>query len=409
MPTMRAWRLLAADHLAPAARRDAEIDHALAPRSSRSARPARSACRRPGCDSPPPWRAHIRIVELAFEPARRRRRPLARGLHPLAPAALHPCSLQLQFVRHQRAQYTLAYAPIGDAQPLGGPQIDNHFEDRAARHDEIGALGPDAGEFRARLGNRCPASRWLRSRIAWPVRSARRPRGDHSWADPGGGWRASSPCPRCRAGARAGARARAAFRRRARRHRRRAPASAHRPRATRLVVADMRLAFGQRDHAPGREYQSSMLGAVALLLLEQDQFGRAAADIEDQAPAHAGLEQGLAAADGEPRLLLGGDDLEPDAGLGVHALDEVAPVDGAAAGFGRDRADQGDVRRRNLSAQIASAATARSIAASDSRPRRPALRPAGRSAKRHRRRRSRRPAGRAISSRQLLVPRSSAA
>ena len=45
---------------------------------------------------------------------------------------------------------------------------------------------------------------------------------------------------------------------------------------------------------------------------------------------------------GKARLLFGGDDLEADAGLAPDPLDEMAAVDRAAAGLGRDRAGEGD-------------------------------------------------------------------
>jgi hypothetical protein len=56
----------------------------------------------------------------------------------------------------------------------------------------------------------------------------------------------------------------------------------------------------------------------------------------------ARLEQPVAAEHGEPRLLLGRDDLEDDSGFLPHPFDELAAVDGAAAGFGGDRAGEGD-------------------------------------------------------------------
>ena len=100
------------------------------------------------------------------------------------------------------------------------------------------------------------------------------------------------------------------------------------------------LALGQRDHAPGRAPPAFDPG-LALVGVDQHQFGRAAANVEDQGRAVAGLEQPVAAEHGEPRLLLRRDDLEADAGLAPHPLDEMAAVDGAAAGLGRDRAGRG--------------------------------------------------------------------
>ena len=78
-------------------------------------------------------------------------------------------------------------------------------------------------------------------------------------------------------------------------------------------------------------------------MVDQHQFGRAAADVEDQRRAAAGLEQFVAAEHGEPRFLLGRDDFEHHAGLAADAVGEVAAVARAAARLGRDRARQGDV------------------------------------------------------------------
>ena len=96
------------------------------------------------------------------------------------------------------------------------------------------------------------------------------------------------------------------------------------------------LAVGQRNHAPGRAPPASD-ARFASVGVDQDELGRAAADVEDQGRAVAGLEQPVAAEHGKPRLFLGRDDLEADAGLAPHPLDEVAAVDRAAAGLGGDR------------------------------------------------------------------------
>ena len=84
-------------------------------------------------------------------------------------------------------------------------------------------------------------------------------------------------------------------------------------------------AFGERDDAPGR----APPGADSwrpLLLVDQHQLGRAAADIEDQRRAVAGLEELVAAKDGKPRLFRRLDDVERDAGLVADALGEIAPL-----------------------------------------------------------------------------------
>ena len=112
-----------------------------------------------------------------------------------------------------------------------------------------------------------------------------------------------------------------------------------------------------------------MICGTAVGLVDQHQLGRAAADVEDQRRAVAGLEQEVAAEHGEPRFLLRRDDVEHDAGLAPHPLDEIAAVDGAAAGLGRDRARR--ARRCGASAsrrRPRARATARSIASCAERP-----------------------------------------
>ena len=82
-----------------------------------------------------------------------------------------------------------------------------------------------------------------------------------------------------------------------------------------------------------------------------------------------GSQQLVAAEHGQPRFFLRGDDIERDAGLVADPLGEIAAVDGPAACFGGDRRATakhcgGAVFRR----RSPSAATARSIASSDSLP-----------------------------------------
>ena len=166
------------------------------------------------------------------------------------------------------------------------------------------------------------------------------------------------------------------------------------------------LAFGQRDDAPRRAPPGAD-PRRALLLVDQHQLGRAAADVEDQRRPIAGLEQLVAAQDGEPRFLRGLDDVEHDAGLVAHPLGELAAVGGTAAGFGGDRA-----RERDVAAPAACRRRRRVH-----RPRGPSPRPTVRRVRERPspRRTIREKAsmtvkppsvGRAISRRQLLVPRS---
>ena len=101
------------------------------------------------------------------------------------------------------------------------------------------------------------------------------------------------------------------------------------------------LALGQRYDAPGRA-PPAFDPRLAAVGVDQHQLGRAAANVEDQGRAVARLEQAVAAEHRQPRFLLGRDDLEADAGLAPHPLDELAAVDRAAAGLGGDRAGEAD-------------------------------------------------------------------
>ena len=118
-----------------------------------------------------------------------------------------------------------------------------------------------------------------------------------------------------------------------------------------------------------------------------------------------------AAGDRQPRLGLAVDDLELEPGLALDAGEELAAVLGRAAGLGGDQPRARD--RRGCAAcraQIFSASTARSMAGSLRRP--VADRPSPSRTMRENASTTRNwPAvsARATSSRQLLVPRSSAA
>ena len=102
------------------------------------------------------------------------------------------------------------------------------------------------------------------------------------------------------------------------------------------------LALGQRHHAPRRRPPGDDAGRF-LAMVDQHQFGRSAADVENQRRPAAGLEQFVTAQYGEPRFFLGRDDLERDPGLVAHPVDEFLAIFGTAARLGRDRARQGDV------------------------------------------------------------------
>ena len=144
--------------------------------------------------------------------------------------------------------------------------------------------------------------------------------------------------------------------------------------------------------------------------VDPDQFGRPAADVEDQQLLGLDIDQRRTAGHGQPRLLLRRDDIQRQPGLAVDPAHEIAAVGGAATGFGGHNpvvadpvvADLARTDAQRLDRPVlcrigqkvgaldplAQACTARLKASTTSKPC---------------------PCGRATRSRQLLVPRSSAA
>jgi hypothetical protein len=156
------------------------------------------------------------------------------------------------------------------------------LEDRAARHHQIGALGADAwqggalGEVLAGEIGADPPHR--RGRHDQPVdrRAVVAGRGRDAR------WRASSPCRWCRAAGDA----RHPRQRSANGAKLSATSAAHpriSRRATLRTLAGASI-FGQRDHAPRRAVPVEH-GRHGRPGIDQHQFGRAAANVEDQVPA----------------------------------------------------------------------------------------------------------------------------
>ena len=90
----------------------------------------------------------------------------------------------------------------------------------------------------------------------------------------------------------------------------------------------------------GIDIQALMRGAAFVLgriALDPDQFGRAAADVEQDGAPPLGIEQRRAADHGQRRLGLAVDHFEPDAGLGRDPIPKAVGVRRRAAGFGRDQ------------------------------------------------------------------------
>ena len=135
-------------------------------------------------------------------------RPGFSGFLVMAALPVPPVAPPDAVVGHQFAQYALAQAAVGDAQPLRRPHRADRLQDGAAGQHQIGAVGADAGIGDALPEN--PSRAVFRScgrRCRGPS-TARRRGGGRSAPGRDGRRPASSPCPRCRAGGIAGWRAR---------------------------------------------------------------------------------------------------------------------------------------------------------------------------------------------------------
>ena len=200
------------------------------------------------------------------------------------------------------------------------------------------------------------------------------------------------------------------------------PCGQHRRRNGRSLAGSLAhpLVGGDADHGPssasrpslsvsdttphGALHQSRMRGH-AFVLVDQHQLGRAAADVEDQRRAVAGLEQFVAAEHRQPRLLLRRDDVEHDAGLAQTRSMKSRPFSARRQASVATERDRRTLRRRSFSAQTEAprprgpsrrrklCRSSQALAEpNDARKASMTMKPAS--------------LGRAISSRQLLVPRS---
>ena len=100
------------------------------------------------------------------------------------------------------------------------------------------------------------------------------------------------------------------------------------------------------------------------IAFDPDQFGRPAADIEQDGAASIRIDQRRTTDHRQRRLGLAVDDFKPYAGLGGDAVAKTFRIRGGAAGFGRDQPQPSGLARSILSRQTLKAAIARSIAAS---------------------------------------------
>ena len=106
------------------------------------------------------------------------------------------------------------------------------------------------------------------------------------------------------------------------------------------------MTLGQRDDADRqRGPVGDVVGKAAEAILadaDDGDFRRAAADIEKHDGTRFASDQRRAAGYGKPRFGLAVDDLELEAGLGHHALEEGLAICGLTAGFGRDQPHAAD-------------------------------------------------------------------
>ena len=90
-----------------------------------------------------------------------------------------------------------------------------------------------------------------------------------------------------------------------------------------------------RGEPAGAERQRD--GGVGFLVDAVRDLQGAAADVEDQQLSGRPAEPAAGGEEGEPGLLLAGEDLEVDAGLGLHAGEDLVGVGGLAHRGGRER------------------------------------------------------------------------
>ncbi|CAH2599858.1 protein of unknown function [Rhodovastum atsumiense] len=108
------------------------------------------------------------------------------------------------------------------------------------------------------------------------------------------------------------------------------------------VVGAAGEAFGQGHHAHRQGDIADQFRAAGVGQAHPGQFGRAAADVEQQGATAAAAQQRGATFQREFRFFPAGDDVDGKSGFLAHAVEELRPVIGAAAGLGGDGADSAD-------------------------------------------------------------------
>ena len=102
-------------------------------------------------------------------------------------------------------------------------------------------------------------------------------------------------------------------------------------------VLGVRRVAGQPARGEAARAERQRDGRVGLLVDAVRDLQGAAADVEDEQLAGRPAEPAAGGEEGEPGLLGAGEDLELDAGLGLHAREDVVGVAGLAHGGGRER------------------------------------------------------------------------
>ena len=145
-------------HLAPAAGRGAQIEHARAGFEEMVLVVDLGELERGARAQPLALRlGDIGIVELALQPERGRQRTLLGGLDPhlqralatppLSPRVSHGAALRMvprAILAHHLHQHAFAQAAVGDAQPRAWEGAADRLQDGAAGQHQVGALGADA-------------------------------------------------------------------------------------------------------------------------------------------------------------------------------------------------------------------------------------------------------------------------
>ena len=174
------------------------------------------------------------------------------------------------------------------------------------------------------------------------------------------------------------------------------------------------MALGEGHHAdrqrdPGLDLRQRRAAPARRRAVEANQLRGAAADVEQDHAIRLRIEQRRAAGGRQRRFGLAVDDVELEPDLGGDAARNSAPFSAerqASVAISRARVTP---RLRILSRQMESASTARTIAASHMRPDVDTPSPSRMMREKASTTRKLSPVGRATRSRQLLVPRSSAA